>query len=103
MRNFFFEYPMGWDGMRNFFLNIPWDGMGSTVNPMGRFFRPIPSHSEPWCEPSNFVVSDLNNCPSKSNYNINVDAHCSFSHMLMDKKQNEQKREKLMSQNWLID
>jgi len=35
---------MGWDGMENFFLEIPWDGMGQPVNPMGYFFRPIPSH-----------------------------------------------------------
>ncbi len=38
----FFDYPMGWDGM------------GQKAFSMGRFFRPIPSHSEPWSGPSTF-------------------------------------------------
>ncbi len=35
---------MGWDGIENLFWE--WDGMGrdGLLDPMGRFFRPIPSH-----------------------------------------------------------
>ena len=36
--------PMGWDGMENFVLTIPWDGMGQTSLSHGTIFssHPIP-------------------------------------------------------------
>jgi hypothetical protein len=50
--------PMGWDGMTCQSRGMGWDdiffmrshGMGwdEPASPAGRFFRPIPSHSEPW-------------------------------------------------------
>ena len=44
-------HGMGWDEI--FLMTMGWDGMGwdESNSPMGRFFRPIPSHSEPCLRP----------------------------------------------------
>jgi len=57
---FFWWYPMGWDD--EFLKGVPSHGIASkSFIPWDDFFRPIPSHAEPWVPTSHFWhFSNLN-------------------------------------------